>query len=169
MALCAQTVLLDLITGTTEAGLEPSTDSDTNIATASSSTSKGLELQFWFRKLNLGDGIVLLRLHASNLETPNPYGGSYGNRYFAEAMCTHKSLVVIRLSSPRVEYPTDYFVYGCSAGDNRKPWVERLPEIVPEIISCNSVGVLCADDDNGDYVVANLRFQVIRVEFNSCN
>jgi hypothetical protein len=29
--------------------------------------------------------------------------------------------------------------------------------------------VLCADDDNGDYVVANLRFQVIRVEFNSCN
>ncbi|CAO2145096.1 unnamed protein product [Urochloa humidicola] len=102
-------------------------------------------------------GIMLLQLHASNLETPNPYGGGASN-YFAEVLCNHMGLVLIWLSSPHIAFPTDYFVYGCYAGGNRGPWVVRLPKIVPEIHSCNSVGMLCTH--NGQYVVANLRFQV---------
>ncbi|CAN6226672.1 unnamed protein product [Urochloa humidicola] len=149
MASAAQIVLLDPM------GIaERCEDSDTAIATAS--TSKGRQVKFWFKKVKLG-GIMLLQLHASNLETPNPYGGGASN-YFAEVLCNHMGLVLIWLSSPHVAFPTDYFVYGCYAGGNRGPWVVRLPKIVPEIHSCNSVGMLCTH--NGQYVVANLRFQV---------
>lgn len=152
MASAPQTVLLDPM------GIAESC-ADSNAAVATASTSRGHEVKFWFKKVNLAD-ITLLQLHASNLETPNPYGygGGYASNYFPEVVCTHKGLVVIRLSSPRMEYPTEYFVYGCYAGGNRSPWVVCLPKIVPEINSCNSVGMLRAGD--GHYVMANLRFQV---------
>ncbi|CAN6373541.1 unnamed protein product [Urochloa humidicola] len=151
MASAAQTIVLLHPMGIAER----CEDNDTTIATAS--TSKGREVMFWFKKVKLG-GIMLLQFHASNLETPNPFGGCYASNYFAEVVRTHKGHVLIQLSSPHIGYPTDYFVYGCYAGGNRGPWVVRLPKIVPEIHCCSSVGMLFADD--GQYVVANLRFEV---------
>ncbi|CAL4891497.1 unnamed protein product [Urochloa decumbens] len=115
--------------------------------TAAAYTTIGREVEFWF---TVSKGMWLL--HASNLETLDPYGGD-PIRSLVEVICAHRGLVLLRLHTPHRNFPTDYFVYGYNTCGRKGPWVDKLPEIEPLIRSTSSIGLLRRTNH---YVVANL-------------